>query len=546
MSLWIKNANITTMDPDQPAAQSAVVIGDFFAFVGTDAGAEQYLREHPQAELETIDCGGSFLLPGFNDSHMHYLHYVKAKLGADLSGSTSLKEVIDRMRHFFEHDYKRESGLWCTGEGWNHDYFTDERRFPNSRDLDAITTEYPILIMRACFHVGVMNSKAMEILGLDKESVKKYGAYAETYEDGTPNGVVKEYVFDDIKKTLPAPSIRQLMDMLIESQNDMFAYGITSVQSDDIKYIPDGHAFEMLRLMRDESEKRNFKLRLAEQALFPTPDEIAQFFDQEKLDDSYGNRSFKISAIKILADGSLGARTAYMRKPYADDPTTRGLAIYETQEELDYLVLEAHKHNMAAIMHAIGDGAVEMCLNAIERARKEMPYLHPRHGIVHCQITDKEQVRRFKELDVVAYIQPVFIDYDMHIVFDRVGKELADTSYAWKDYIESGVHAPFGTDCPVENANPMRGIYCAVTSCDTKGNGPAWPQQILSRRQALYGYTVAGAYTSFDEDIKGMVKAGMYADFITVDTDLLSCSDQAILNAKVTATWVNGEKVYQR
>ena len=345
---------------------------------------------------------------------------------------------------------------------------------------------------------------------------------------------------------LPAPSIRQLMDMLIESQNDMFAYGITSVQSDDIKYIPDGHAFEMLRLMRDESEKRNFKLRLAEQALFPTPAEIAQFFDQEKLDDSYGNRSFKISAIKILADGSLGARTAYMRKPYADDPTTRGLAIYETQEELDYLVMEAHKHNMAAIMHAIGDGAVEMCLNAIERARKEMPYLHPRHGIVHCQITDKEQVRRFKELDVVAYIQPVFIDYDMHIVFDRVGKELADTSYAWKDYIESGVHAPFGTDCPVENANPMRGIYCAVTSCDTKGNGPAWPQQILSRRQALYGYTAAGAYTSFDEDVKGMVKAGMYADFITVDTDLLSCSDQALLSAKVTATWVNGEKVYQR
>ena len=147
---------------------------------------------------------------------------------------------------------------------------------------------------------------------------------------------------------------------------------------------------------------------------------------------------------------------------------------------------------------------------------------------------------------MVAYIQPVFIDYDMHIVFDRVGKELADTSYAWKDYIESGVHAPFGTDCPVENANPMRGIYCAVTSCDTKGNGPAWPQQILSRRQALYGYTAAGAYTSFDEDVKGMVKAGMYADFITVDTDLLSCSDQAILNAKVTATWVNGEKVYQR
>ena len=546
MSLWIKHAKIATMDSANPSAESAVVVDDFFAYVGSEEGAAAYLAEHPVQDLEVLDCGGQFLMPGFNDSHMHYLHYAKSKKGAaNLAGCTSIREVLDRMKQWFETRYDKNSGLWLSGEGWNHDYFTDEKRFPNSRDLDTITTEYPIIIMRACFHVAVLNSRAMELLNINKDTVGQYGAFAETYPDGTPNGVIKENVFDDIKANLPAPSLEALLEMMIECQQDLFEAGITSIQSDDFKYVPDGQAYRMMELIREASEQGRFRVRMAEQALLTEKETVDEFFDQKGWDDSYGNRSFKISCVKILADGSLGARTALMRAPYADDPSTKGLAIYE-QEELDYLVMKAHRNNMAAAIHAIGDGAVEMCLNAIERARREMPYLHPRHGIVHCQITDKEQIRRFKELDVIAYIQPVFIDYDMHIVFDRVGKELGDTSYAWRDYIESGVHAPFGTDCPVEDFNPMRGLYCAVTGCDTKGCGPCWPQQILSREQALYGYTAAGAYSSFDEDVKGKIKAGMYADFITLDTDLLTCTDREILDAKVTRTYLNGKKEFTR
>ena len=546
MAMLVSNAKIATMDAANPQAEAAVIVGDFFAYVGTEEGAKRYLAERDEQNVEIIDCNGQFLMPGFNDSHMHYLHYAKAKKSAvNLSGCTSLQEVLTRMKDGFANLYDKNSGLWLTGEGWNQDYFTDERRFPNSNDLDTVTTEYPMIIMRTCFHVAVMNSKAMELLGFTKDTVGQYGAFAETYPDGAPNGVIKENVFDDIKANLPAPGLTTLLDMMVECQEDLFAAGITSIQSDDFKYTPDGRAYEMMGLIREASEQGRLKVRMAEQALLTEKATIDEFFDEKGFDDSYGNRSFKISCVKILTDGSLGARTALMRKPYEDDPTTCGLAIYETQEELDYLVMKAHKHNMAAALHAIGDGAVEMCLNAIERARKEMPYLHPRHGIVHCQITDKEQIRRFKELDVIAYIQPVFIDYDMHIVFDRVGKELGSTSYAWRDYIESGVHAPFGTDCPVEEFAPMRGLYCAVTGCDTKGNGPAWPNQILSREQALYGYTAAGAYASFDEDVKGMIKPGMYADFITLDTDLLECASEAILDAKVTSTYIGGKKVYE-
>ncbi len=545
MALWIKNANIATMDEGNPTASSAVVIDDFFAYVGDERGAAAFLADHPQEELRELDCGGQFVLPGFNDSHMHYMHYVKAKMGADLGGCKSLCELKARMKDFFDHRYDKQSGLWVMGEGWNQDHFTDERRFPTNRDLDEITTEYPMLVMRTCFHVGVLNSKAMELLGLNADTVGRHGDYAERWPDGTPNGVVKEIVLDDIKCNLPAPGLDLLLEKLLESQADLFAAGITSVQSDDFKYFPDGSAYEMMDKLRTAAEDGRLKLRLAEQALMYSLEEMEQFFDRQGWDDSFGNRSFKISCIKLLADGSLGARTALMRQPYADDPSTRGLALF-SQEELNAMVLKAHRNNMAAAIHAIGDGAIEMCLDAIENARRQMPHLHPRHGIVHCQITDQRQLERFKELDVLAYIQPVFIDYDMHIAFDRVGKALADTSYAWKTLIESGVKAPFGTDCPVEGFDPVRGIYCAVTGKDLRGSGPAWPQQRLSRQQALYGYTAAGAYASFDEAVKGQIKAGMYADFITLDTDLLTCPEEDILKAKVTATYRNGSCVFSR
>ena len=538
MSLWIRNAAIATMDRENPAAEAAVVVGDFFAYAGSDRGAEAYLKEHPQKDLEVLDCRGAFLMPGFNDSHMHFLHYAKSKLGSvDLRGTKSVGEIAARMKKGLE-KYDPASGLWLLGEGWNHDYFTDEKRYPT-----AVTADYPLLVMRACFHIGVLNSKAMELVGLDKAAAEKMDDFAGKNPDGTPNGVVKEHVVDNIKANLPAPDLKTLLDMVLACQKDLFARGITSIQSDDFKYTPDGCAYEMMRLLRDASEDGRLKVRWGEQALLPTKAELDEFFDRKGCDDSYGNRSFKISTVKLLTDGSLGARTAYMRRPYAFVHETGTTQIY-TQEGLDALVLKAHENNMPVAMHAIGDGAMEMALGAIERARKAMPYVHPRHGVVHCQITDRRQVERFRELDVIAFIQPIFIDYDMHIVFDRVGRELGSTSYAWKDYIESGVHAPFGTDAPVEDFNPMRGLYCAVTSRDLNGEGPFLPRQILSREQALYGYTAAGAWATHDEDVKGKIKPGMYADFITVDRDLLNCPEQDIIAAKVTATYIGGEKVF--
>ena len=210
-------------------------------------------------DAQIIDCGGKTVVPGFNDSHMHYMHYCKTKMGAELFSCTSMADLVQRMKDYFENRYDKNSGLWVVGEGWNQDSFTDEKRFPTNRDLDAVTTEYPILVMRTCFHVGALNSKAMELLGINKDTVGQYGDYAECWPDGTPNGVVKEIVLDDIKCNLPAPSLEQLLEKMIECQTDLFESGITSIQSDDFKYFPDGGAYDMMERIRKASDKDIFK-----------------------------------------------------------------------------------------------------------------------------------------------------------------------------------------------------------------------------------------------------------------------------------------------
>ena len=539
MEYIIKNAKIATMDKENPIVEAAIVKDGKFAFCGALEEAEKFVS----ADAEILDCGGNFVMPGFNDSHMHYLHYVKTKLSVDLWGTVSVDDIVSKMSTAFEH-FDRESGLWLIGEGWNHDYFTEgEKRFPTAADLDKITTEHPVLIMRACYHVGVLNTKAMMLMGLDAQKAAELGAFCEVDENGNPNGVIKENYFDEVKSKLPYPDLSILLRMMLESQNDLFEQGITAVQSDDMKYAPEGRAYELLDELKAASLDGRLKVHYAEQALSQTRAEVDDWFRHEHYKMRDG--SFKVSCLKIISDGSLGARTALLKEPYADAPATKGIAIY-TQEELSGFVLEAQKRNTPVAIHAIGNGAMEMCLNAIENAKNAFPEYNPRHAIVHCQITSKEQIDRLCRLGIMPLTQPVFIDYDMHIVYDRVGKDLAETSYAWKDYLEGGVHEAFGTDCPVENFKPMRGIYCAVTRKDCKGRGPYLPEQAVSVYDALYAYSAEGAYVSGDEEIRGKIISGMEADFIILDRNLLEIDPEEILGTKVLETYIGGERVFKR
>ncbi len=543
--LFVKNGRIATMNPKMPWAQAAVAVGDRFAFVGDEAGARAFMRALPPEDTEALDLDGRLMTPGFHDSHMHYLHYVRAKtLSTDLSGAGSLNEMLELLAAAVK---KRDpqSARWIVGEGWNQERFRDEKRFPTRRDLDSVSRDVPILAMRGCFHVGVLNTKAMELIRIDESTASAFGEYAGRDENGALNGVFKEQVIDDIKKNVPAPDVNELIRMMCKGETELFAAGITSVQSDDLKYVCDGGAHALIRGLREAALHGKLTLRLGEQCLLDTLSVQQAFFD-EGFCEGFGNDTFRINCVKLLSDGSLGARTALMREPYADAPDTRGIGVY-TQRELDALVFNVHKRAMPVAIHAIGDGAIEMSLNAIERAQRLLPGVSPRHGIVHCQITDQALLRRFAQLGVTAFIQPVFIDSDMDICASRVGERLTSTSYAWKDMLDMGICAPFGTDCPVESFDVRRGLWCAVTRMSADGKrGPFLPDQAIDVARAVYAYTYLGAVAEGTEHVKGMIRPGMLADFAVWDRNILEQPCDSILRANVTDTFVGAKHVFCR
>ena len=535
------NGNIHTMD-ETSNADAFVVEGNKFVYVGTQSGARDYLKAQ---SFDEVDLKGYFVMPGFNDSHMHFLYYSKGLQNVNLTGVRSIEEIKERIKEKLN---KREDNdiSWLEGEGWNQDYFTGEKRFPNRFDLDSVTGIVPAIIVRACMHIGVLNSEALKLLGLNRETAKKYGELIETLPDGEPNGVIKEDLLYIVKTQISNINLETLKNIIDEAQHFALAQGITSIQTDDIAYTTDRDYELLFQAFKELDKEERLKLRIGEQCMISDPELLKEFF-KKGYNHGYGNNRYRVNCIKIFSDGSLGARTAALRNPYNDAPDTKGIEIY-TQDEINELVLISHRNNCPAAIHAIGDRGMEMSLNAIENAQKKYPVHNLRHGIVHCQITDEELLNRMKELNVITFIQPIFIDYDMKIVYDRVGNALAETSYAWKTMIDKGIHTSFGTDCPVERFDTMPNIYTAVTRKNITGEEKTvyLLNEKLTMDEALKAYTIEGAYASEEDNLKGSITAGKLADFILLDKDLYNLADdEEILNTKVIETYVDGQSVYK-
>lgn len=542
MTTLFINGNIHTMD-EASHADAFVVEGNKFVYVGTQSGARDYLKAQ---SFDEVDLKGLFVMPGFNDSHMHFLYYSRGLQNVDLTGVRSIEEIKERIKEKLN---KREDNdnSWLEGEGWNQDYFAGEKRFPNKFDLDSVTGAVPALFVRACMHVGVLNSAALNRIGLNRKTAKKYGELIETLPDGEPNGVIKEDLLYIVKTQISNINQETLKNIIDEAQNFALAQGITSIQTDDIAYTTDRDYELLFQAFKELDEEERLKIRIGEQCMISDPALLKEFFEKG-YNHGYGNNRYRVNCIKIFSDGSLGARTAALRALYNDAPGTKGIEIY-TRDEINELVLISHMNNCPVAIHAIGDRGMEMSLNAIENAQKKHPSHNLRHGIVHCQITDEELLNRMKKLNVITFIQPIFIDYDMKIVYDRVGNALAETSYAWKTMIDKGIHTSFGTDCPVEKFNTMPNIYTAVTRKNVIGEEKRvyLPNQKLSMDEALKAYTIEGAYASGEEHIKGSITVGKLADFILLDKDLYNLtSDEEILNTKVIETYVDGESVYKK
>lgn len=532
------NGMIRTMDKAIPEAEAVAVKDGIIIRVGKNEDVLELQTE----QTELVDLKGNLMLPGFTDSHMHLLSYGYSLEKVDLNNAKSMDELIQLGKDFL----KAHEGLtWLQGRGWNTDDW-DDTKFPNRYDLDKITTDIPMFYTRACGHVIVVNSKALEVIGVNRETKQIPGGTIAFDDDGEPLGIFTEAARDLVYDALPKLTVEDIKRMIAAGAKNALAYGITSVHSDDFEAIAAGEYQKVLDAYHELENENALPIRVYEQCLLATKPILDKFLSEGHCTNE-GTPMFRIGTLKILCDGSLGGKTAFLNHPYENDKSTCGVASL-TQDELNELIASAQKAGLMASIHVIGDGAMRMSLNAIERAQQLYPRADMRHSLIHCQITDEDLLRRCRDINVICHVQPAFIDSDMYIVRDYVGEKLESTSYAWKTMIDMGIPVAGGSDSPVIDFNVMNGIYCAVTRKDLKGKpeGGWLPHQKMSVGEAVYAYTMGGAYASYDEGKKGSIRNGKYADLVVLDRDIFSISEDEIKNAEVLSTVINGKMVFRK
>ena len=517
-----------------PLVEAFGVDNNTFFFSGTNREALLMAADR------FVDLKSAFVCAGFNDSHMHLLNYGRALTIAPLHKHTgSLTEMLECLKNSTP-----GQGGWILGRGWNQDYFSDEHRMPDRWDLDRVSSDQPVCAVRACGHALSVNSKALELLEITAETPQPEGGQI-VMENGQPNGIFFDNAMDLVYAAFPAPSKEDLKNMIRAACTELNAYGITSVQSDDycvFRNLPWQTLNEAYRELEDTGE---LTVRVYEQANFTEIAALKEFMEAGNITGT-GSDHFRIGPLKMLGDGALGARTAYLSGAYADDPSTQGISVFSRQE-FDELIACANAGGMQCAIHCIGDGCLDMVLSSLEKALAEHSREEHRHGIVHCQITRPEQLRKIAELGLHVYAQSIFLDYDIHMVKDRVGEELAQSSYSWKTLQKLGATVSNGSDCPVELPDVLAGIQCAVTRTDLKGSAPAYlPEEAFTVREALDSFTSWGAYASFEEHRKGKILPGMLADFVVLQKDPFEERPAKLRNISVLETHIGGQLVYKK
>ena len=525
-----------------PPADSFLVESGRFTFVGKLKDAAGIVDSCD----EVVDLHGAFVCAGFNDSHMHLLSFGQMLDSAGLAEHTdSLAGMLDYLRAYAE-EKQPSPGEWIIGRGWNQDFFSDEHRLPSRCDLDKVSTTHPVLINRACGHCLVVNSEAIRLMGLTTETPCPDGGRI-GIEDGEPDGRLYDNAMQLAWDHVPLPDKDKLKSMIRAACRALNACGITSVQTDDYcvwRNLPWEMVNDAFRALEESGE---LTVRVYEQANFTSPEDLTDFLAMGNSTGT-GTDLFRIGPLKMLGDGSLGARTAFLSVPYADKPDTRGIPVF-SQELLDGMIDLAVKNGMQVAVHTIGDACLDSVLSAYEKAFDECRKHggHPedlRCGIVHCQITRPDQLKKIADMRLHVYAQSIFLDYDIRIVRARVGNALADTSYSWKTLMDMGVRVSNGTDCPVEKPDAVNGIQCAVTRRTLDGTGPYLLDEAFTVSEAIDSYTSAGAYASFDETEKGMIAPGMLADFVVLERDPFKTSPDKLKDIRIAKTYLGGKRVY--
>ncbi len=517
-----------------PVHVTALSVRDgLIAAVGSDATV--LALKSPETQL--VDLRGAFVMPGLNDAHTHMAFAGRQKLAVDLDGTSSLAEMKARIQAVAQ---KAPAGTWLLGGGWDHTKWVD-KTLPTRQDLDGVTGDHPALFERTDGHIAVANTAALRAVGVDANTPDPQGGKFD-HENGKPGapltGILRDTAMEQVETHEPTPTPELRRAALTLALADAAAHGVTSVQ--DYSDWDDFLAFEAL--------EREGKLtaRVSEWLTFNDPLPV---LEQHRASHPASDRMLHTGMLKGFMDGSLGSRTAALNAPYADDPGNSGLARYQ-QPQLDAMTRERMAAGFQIGFHAIGDRAVEMALDAFAAGEAATPSAkRNRPRIEHSQVLAAGDFSRYKELGVIASMQPNHLLSDINWAQDRLGAQRVPYSYAWLSFLNHGVPLAFGTDYPVEPITPFRGIYEAVTRQSEPKEGATqrtyFPAERLTIGQTLYAYTQGSAYAEFAESYKGRLVAGMVADFVVIDRNLLTISPTEILKTQVLRTVVSGKTVYQ-
>ncbi|HLX84127.1 MAG TPA: amidohydrolase [Terriglobales bacterium] len=535
------HANIYTGVVDVTASLGAGTRGQALAILGDKilaVGSRDEILKLKGPDSKIVDLDGHFVMPGFNDAHLHLASAGFEKMNVNLVGAKTLDEFRDRLRARCE---TAEPGDWVVGEGWDETLWP-VKVLPTRWDLDEVSGQHPVYLERVDGHIGVANTKALQLASITVATRDPNGGKIDRDEGGTPTGVLREKAQDAVQAAIPKPSHDKRKQAIELALADLASHGITSAQ--------DFSGWENFPVYEELEREGKLTVRISEWLTFDDPMEI---LNSERRSHPATDNMLHTGMLKGFMDGSLGSKTAALLEPYSDDPKNSGIPQYDAAK-LNAMTKERVLAGYQIGFHAIGDKGVQMALDAFAEAEKaakdaKVPAADGgadyRLRIEHAQVTTPIQIARFKELKVIASMQPNHLLTDMGWAESRLGPKRAEHSYAWAEFLRKGVVVAFGTDYPVEPVTPFRGIYSALTRTSEDGKKTYYPEQKLNIEQVIAAYTTGSAFAEFEEKQKGKLAPGMLADFVVLDQDITAALPPKIEDTKVLRTVVGGKTVYE-
>ncbi len=511
-----------------PGASALAVKGEKVLAIGDDA----VVRALAGPRTRVVELRGRAVVPGFNDAHVHFLD---GGFGLQSVGLRDAHDEAELARRLGAFAAKLPEGEWILQGNWDHEAWPT-KSLPARASVDPVTPKHPVFVSRLDGHMGLANSLALRLAGITRNTPEPPGGTIVRDAGGEPTGILKDNAQDLVARVIPEPTREQNLRAARAALLEAARLGVTTIQDNSSR---DALPTYLELRERDQLTARFSVWRYASSALEPL---LAS-----GVRTGLGDEWIRLGALKILSDGSMGAGTAAFFEPYADDPGTSGLLLHPIVE-LERLVARADKAGFQLAVHAIGDRANALVLDAFEKAAKENGRRDRRFRIEHAQVVRKADLARYKALGVIASVQPSHCIDDMRWAERRIGAGRCRDAYNVRSFLDAGIPLAFGTDWFVEPLDPRLGLYAAVTREFVAG-GPAggWhPQEKIGIEDALDAYTRGSAYAEFAEHVKGTLATGMLADFVVFESDIFALAPEALLNTRVDMTVVGGRVVHER